>query len=47
MEEVQEVQKTIINLTCKKCNRNWDYKGNSCKIYTSCPNCKTSVKISN
>lgn len=34
----------MIKLKCKKCGRLWDYKGEK-KFYTSCPDCKTSVKI--
>lgn len=34
-----------MRLKCKKCNREWDYSGDK-KFYTSCPDCKTSVKIS-
>lgn len=34
----------MIRLRCKKCKREWEYKGTK-KYYTSCPDCKTSVKI--
>jgi len=33
-----------MKLKCPKCNREWEYTGKK-KIYTSCPDCKTSVKI--
>lgn len=33
-----------MELKCKRCGRKWDYKGKK-KYYTSCPDCKTSVKI--
>jgi len=36
--------KTSIKLTCQKCGRVWKYKGKR-KYYTSCPDCKTSVKV--
>ena len=34
----------MINLICQKCNHSWVYKGKS-DYYTSCPRCKTSVKV--
>ncbi len=36
-----------MKLKCKnpKCEREWEYTGDK-KFYTSCPDCKTSVKIS-
>ena len=34
----------MIELTCKKCGRKWDYTGEK-EYYNSCPDCKTSVKI--
>ncbi len=33
-----------MQLNCKRCGREWDYTGEK-KFYTSCPDCKTSVKI--
>lgn len=33
-----------MELRCQKCKREWNYKGEK-KYYTSCPDCKTSVKI--
>jgi|TARA_Y100000034_G_scaffold116195_1_gene154233 hydrogenase maturation factor HypF (carbamoyltransferase family) len=33
-----------MKLRCQKCKREWDYSGDK-KYYTSCPDCKTSVKI--
>ena len=35
-----------MKLQCKnpKCKRKWEYKGEK-KFYTTCPDCKTSVKI--
>jgi len=33
-------------LKCKRCQREWDYKGNS-KWYTNCPQCRTCVKVGN
>ena len=33
-----------MKLKCQRCGYEWDYKGKS-KWYTSCPKCKTSVKI--
>jgi predicted Zn-ribbon and HTH transcriptional regulator len=34
----------MIPLKCKKCGKKWKYKGKK-KFYTTCPDCKTSVKI--
>ena len=34
----------MVELKCKRCEREWDYKGNK-TWFTSCPDCKTSVKI--
>ncbi|HMA05851.1 MAG TPA: hypothetical protein VKO45_07990 [Methanomicrobiales archaeon] len=31
-------------LQCQRCGYQWDYKGNA-DWYTSCPRCKTSVKV--
>ena len=31
-------------LKCKKCKRRWNYSGEK-EYYTTCPDCKTSVKI--
>jgi len=31
-------------LQCKKCGKEWDYKGDN-KFYATCPDCKSSVKI--
>ena len=31
-------------LKCKRCGKEWNYKGKA-EYYTSCPNCRTSVKI--
>lgn len=33
-----------LTLECQKCGREWEYHGNS-EYYATCPNCKTSVKI--
>jgi len=33
-----------IKLRCKRCQREWSYKGNS-PYYTTCPLCKTSINI--
>jgi len=33
-----------MKLNCKRCKHNWEYTGSKI-YYTSCPNCKTSVKI--
>jgi len=33
-----------MKLKCQRCGYEWNYKGKS-KWYTSCPKCKTSVKI--
>jgi len=33
-----------MKLKCQRCGREWDYKGKK-KWFTSCPDCKTSVKI--
>ncbi len=32
-------------LYCKRCKRSWIYKGKRVKYYTSCPICKSSVRI--
>jgi len=32
-------------LKCKRCGKEWAYKGKKI-YYTSCPDCKTSIKIS-
>lgn len=29
---------------CKRCGHEWDYTGNS-EWYTSCPKCRTSIKV--
>jgi DNA-directed RNA polymerase subunit RPC12/RpoP len=34
----------MISLKCKKCGRKWVYNGSK-RFYTTCPDCKTSVKI--
>lgn len=34
----------MVKLKCKRCGREWEYKGEK-EYYTSCPDCKTSVKI--
>jgi len=38
-----------MELRCKRCKKDWKYKGNITPKpypqYTSCPRCKTSVKI--
>jgi DNA-directed RNA polymerase subunit RPC12/RpoP len=34
-----------MELECQKCGREWDYQGDS-DYYATCPNCKSSVKIS-
>ncbi len=31
-------------LTCKRCKHTWPYTGKS-EWYTSCPRCKTSVRV--
>ena len=31
-------------LKCQRCKHSWNYNGNA-KWYTSCPICKTSVKV--
>lgn len=31
-------------LICQRCGHEWEYKGKS-KYFTSCPQCKTSVKV--
>lgn len=33
-----------MKLKCKRCLKEWTYKGKK-KYYTTCPDCKTSVKI--
>jgi len=33
-----------MKLKCQKCGREWDYKGHK-RFYTTCPDCKTSVKL--
>jgi len=33
-----------IELKCKKCGREWTYRGKK-EYYATCPDCKTSVKI--
>jgi len=33
-----------MKLKCKRCGKEWEYKGKK-KYYTSCPDCKTSIKI--
>jgi predicted nucleic acid-binding Zn-ribbon protein len=34
-----------MDLNCKRCGKNWTYGGER-KFYATCPDCKTSVKIS-
>jgi Zn finger protein HypA/HybF involved in hydrogenase expression len=34
----------MVKLKCQRCGHEWEYKGKR-KYYTSCPDCKTSVKI--
>ena len=34
----------VKNLRCQRCGKEWEYKGKS-KYFTSCPQCKTSVKV--
>ena len=38
-----------MKLMCKRCEREWDYSGEikpkNYPQYTSCPRCKTSIKI--
>ena len=34
----------MVKLKCQRCGREWEYTGDK-KFYTSCPDCKTSVKI--
>lgn len=40
-----------MDLKCKNCKYNWNYKGKKGKAkyneYTSCPRCKNTVKINN
>ena len=41
-----------MKLKCNRCEKEWEYKGEvipnkSYPQYTSCPRCKTSVKIKN
>lgn len=41
-----------MKLKCLRCKKEWDYNGeikptNNYPQYTSCPRCKTSVKIKN
>jgi len=31
-------------MTCKKCNHSWEYKGES-KYYVTCPHCYNKVKV--
>jgi len=33
-----------MKLKCQRCNHQWDYTGYK-KYFTSCPECRTSVKI--
>jgi len=33
-----------MELTCQRCDYNWDYQGEG-DYYATCPNCKSSVKI--
>ena len=33
----------MIQLTCKKCKRTWNYKGKS-NYYATCPQCHNNVK---
>ncbi len=33
-----------MKLTCKKCEREWEYKGQS-KYYATCPQCLNKVKV--
>lgn len=33
-----------MKLKCKRCNYEWDYKGNS-EWYTSCPKCRTTIRV--
>ena len=33
-----------MKLKCQRCKHEWEYKGKN-KWFTSCPKCKTSVKI--
>jgi len=40
----------MIKLKCLRCNKEWEYNGETIpnrkySQYTSCPRCKTSVKI--
>lgn len=34
----------VKKLKCQRCGKEWEYKGKS-KYFTSCPQCKTSVKV--
>jgi len=38
-----------MKLKCKRCKKEWEYKGDiipkEYPQYTSCPRCKTSIKI--
>lgn len=40
-----------MKLKCNRCKKEWEYKGNiipkEYPQYTSCPRCKTSIKIQN
>ena len=36
--------KDFVVLRCKRCDREWNYKGKAV-YYTSCPICKTSVRV--
>jgi len=43
------IQYNMIKLRCKRCEKEWDYNGEitpkEYPQYTSCPRCKTSIKI--
>lgn len=48
MEKANEHKE--IKLICQRCSYLWNYRGEKSiiqeyKLYTSCPRCKTSVKI--
>lgn len=34
----------MVEMKCHRCGHEWEYKGKS-KYFTSCPQCKTSVKV--
>ena len=34
----------MVQLKCQRCGKEWNYTGNG-TWFTSCPGCKTSVKI--